>query len=299
MRARSTIIATVALALTLAACSASPAPTPSTSPAGTAAPGTVPSGSLTLPPIAPTPDPPGVHRFNTYWMRDCPTPELATEVVGCRLALGESRTTPSDDVARAAVEALMAGPNPAEAADHLGTNIRDIAVLNSLKVEGDLATIDFNRYFETAKTRPQTAQVVYALTQFPNIKRVQILVDNITNGAIGANPLTRADVAEFTPPIVIESPTLNATVPHRFKVTGSAVSADGELHYRIETPDGTKHSEGSAPLLGAHGQRGTVLLPITIPDTITGPVILLVYEAGDTGPATEVTTPARIPLVVA
>ena len=298
MRARATLIATIVLALAAAACSA-PTSTTAPGPGGTAVSGTVPAGSLTMPPVPPATDPPGVHRFNTYWMRDCPTPELATEVVGCRLAIGESRTTPSDDVARAAVEALMAGPDPAETADHLGTNIRDVATLNSLKVEGDLATIDFNRYFETAKTRPQTAQVVYALTQFPNIKRVQILVDNITNGAIGANPLTRADVAEFTPPILIESPTLNATVPHRFKVTGTAVSADREMHYRIETPDGAKHREGTAPLLGPEGQRGTVLIPITIPAEISGPVILLVYEAGDTGPATEVTTPARIPLVVA
>jgi hypothetical protein len=254
---------------------------------------------LTLAPEAPATDPPGVHRFNTYWMRDCPAPEVATEIAGCRLAVGESRTTTSEDVARAAIEALMAGPNEGEVANQLGSNIRKLATFNRLTVEGDLATIDFNRYFETAKTRPQTAQIVYALTQFPSIKRVQILVDNLTNGAIGANPLTRDDVAEFTPPILLEGPTLNATVPHRFKATGSAVSADGVVHYRVESFDGVRHDEGTAPVLGPEGQRGTILIPITLPPTVTGPVLLLVFEEGTSGPATEVTTPARIPLVVA
>jgi len=40
-----------------------------------------------------------------------------------------------------------------------------------------------NRYFETAKTRPQAAQVVFVLTQFPEIKQVTITVENMPNGA--------------------------------------------------------------------------------------------------------------------
>ena len=49
-------------------------------------------GKMTI--VAPIPAPteaPGALRFNTYWMRDCPTPETATDVSGCRLGVGESR----------------------------------------------------------------------------------------------------------------------------------------------------------------------------------------------------------------
>jgi len=311
MRARPTIMfaaLVVASMVSAVSCSGATEPSPSTSTAssGGSAPGsTTGAGTalgaepLIMAPVAPPTDPPGVHRFTTYWMRDCPAPEVATEIAGCRLAVGESRTTTAEDVARAAIDALMAGPQPGEADARLTSNIRKLSAVNSLVVEGDLATIDFNRYFETAKTRPQAAQVVYTLTQFPTIKRVQILVDRAPNGAIGANPLTRDDVDEFTPPILVESPTLNATVPHRFKATGLAGSADGVVHFRVETFDGAKYSEGSAPILGPPGEPGTIVLPITLPATLTGPVILLVYEAGTTGPATELTTPARILLVVA
>ena len=69
-------------------------------------------------------------------------------------------------------------------------------VVPGAPVDADgIAHVDFNRNFETADTRPQTAQVVYTLTQFPQVKKVQFLIDGQPNGATGVPPISRADVS--------------------------------------------------------------------------------------------------------
>jgi hypothetical protein len=62
-------------------------------------------------------------------------------------------------------------------------------------------------------TREQVAEIVYTLTQYPSIERVDVA---------GKTGLTRADVAEFVPPILIERPAAGATTGLTIAVTGSA-----------------------------------------------------------------------------
>ena len=96
---------------------------------------------------------------------------------------------------RVALDILFAGPTPGEQGFGAGTAIPPEAIINSLDVGADgVATVDFNRKFETADTRPQTAQVVYTLTQFPQVERVRFLIDGQPNGATGVPPVGRADL---------------------------------------------------------------------------------------------------------
>jgi hypothetical protein len=62
-------------------------------------------------------------------------------------------------------------------------------------------------------TPEQTAEIVYTLTQFPTIERVDLA---------GRTGLTRADVASFVPPILIETPAPHATVTKTISVAGTA-----------------------------------------------------------------------------
>jgi len=62
-------------------------------------------------------------------------------------------------------------------------------------------------------TPARIAEVVYTLTQYRSIRRVDIG---------GRGPLTRRDVAAFVPPILIESPADGAAVPARFHARGVA-----------------------------------------------------------------------------
>ncbi len=62
-------------------------------------------------------------------------------------------------------------------------------------------------------TREQVAEMVYTLTQYPTIQRVDVA---------GKTGLTRADVAEFVPPILVERPAAGTTTGKAIAVSGSA-----------------------------------------------------------------------------
>jgi len=62
-------------------------------------------------------------------------------------------------------------------------------------------------------TREQVAELVYTLTQYPTIQRVDVA---------GKTGLTRADVAEFVPPILVERPAAGTTTGKAIAVSGSA-----------------------------------------------------------------------------
>lgn len=66
----------------------------------------------------------------------------------------------------------------------------------------------------------QVAEIVYTLTQFPSIARVDV------SGRIG---LTRDDFAAYLPTIFVESPAAGSEVPATFNVTGSATVFEATL----------------------------------------------------------------------
>jgi hypothetical protein len=59
----------------------------------------------------------------------------------------------------------------------------------------------------------EIAEIVYTLTQFPSIERVDVA---------GRTGLTRTDFAAYVPPILVESPGSGAEVPLAIHVMGSA-----------------------------------------------------------------------------
>jgi hypothetical protein len=62
-------------------------------------------------------------------------------------------------------------------------------------------------------TANQVAEIVYTLTQFASVQRVDVA---------GRSGLTRADVAGLAPIILVEQPASGAEVPEMFTVSGSA-----------------------------------------------------------------------------
>jgi hypothetical protein len=65
----------------------------------------------------------------------------------------------------------------------------------------------------TQATQDQSAEIVYTLTQFETVKRVDVG---------GRSGLTRDDFASYVPPIFVESPAAGAEVPGTFHVSGTA-----------------------------------------------------------------------------
>ena len=119
---------------------------------------------------------------------------------------GHRRATPPTDALATAVDSLIAGPDAVDTAAGLANAVAKTVAIVSLTQSGDVVTIGFNRKFESANTRPQVGQVVYTLTQFPGVDKVQFLIDGQPNGATGVPPWSRADLEDMTPSILPLSP---------------------------------------------------------------------------------------------
>jgi immunoglobulin-like protein involved in spore germination len=78
----------------------------------------------------------------------------------------------------------------------------------TVAISGGTASVDLPK-----ATGEQVAEIVYSLTQFRSVRRVDVA---------GRTGLTRADVAAYVPPILLEQPAPGARVSARFRVAGTA-----------------------------------------------------------------------------
>jgi germination protein M len=109
----------------------------------------------------------------------------------------------SDSPLRDTIETLLKGPTSPELNSGLLTMIPMEAKLLSVTVRGDTAYVDFSESFRfnaqgTEALDAQLRQVVYAATEFPNVKNVQVLIEGKKVRSLGAegvridNTLSRA-----------------------------------------------------------------------------------------------------------
>jgi hypothetical protein len=95
-----------------------------------------------------------------------------------------------------------------------GTRAVAAASLTALGLTAPVSIANGTATVQRADATPeQVAEIVYTLTQYPNIQRVDVA---------GKTGLTRADVGEFVPPILIERPAAGATTGETIAVAGSA-----------------------------------------------------------------------------
>jgi spore germination protein GerM len=97
----------------------------------------------------------------------------------------------SDSPLRDTLETLLKGPTSPELNSGLLTMVPMEARLLGVTVRGDTAFIDFNESFRfnaqgTEALDAQLRQVVYAATEFPNVKKVQILIEGKKVRSLGA-----------------------------------------------------------------------------------------------------------------
>ena len=89
------------------------------------------------------------------------------------------------DPATGAINELLKGPTDSEKADGLTTAISEDTILNYVKIENGIATVDFNEKFDfqmggSARVTAIRAQIEKTLFQFPElaIKKVLITVNH-------------------------------------------------------------------------------------------------------------------------
>ena len=96
-------------------------------------------------------------------------------------------------------------------------------------------------------TDEQVAEIVFTLTQFPTVQRVDVA---------GQTSLTRDSVASFVPPILIDTPAAGATMTPTVRVTGTASVFEATLVVQLVQDGKVVEKQTVTATEGAPG-RGT------------------------------------------
>ncbi len=106
---------------------------------------------------------------------------------------------------KAALEELLKGPNKEERAEGFFSHIPSGAKVKAVSIEGGIAFVNFSKELEqygggAEKVRSMIAQIVYTLTDLPQVKKARILVEGESEVVLGGEgyvidkPLSRRDV---------------------------------------------------------------------------------------------------------
>ena len=158
------------------------------------------------------------------------------------------------------------------------------AALGVLGVTAPVSIADGTATVELAKaTHDQVAEIVYTLTQFPTVQRVNVA---------GRSGLTRDDFAAYLPPIFVESPATGAHVQPTFQVTGTASVFEATLVVQLVRNGKVLSKQTVTASEGAPG-RGTFTATFT---TSPGAVVVTAFapSAEDGTPQHKVEVPVTV-----
>ena len=180
------------------------------------------------------------------------------------LLVAGSRAVTKADVLRAAVAAVVAGPNSAETAAGFSSAIPSGSALRGVAVADRRADVDLSSAFTSGggslSMRLRVAQIAYTVIRLGAADSVRILIDGQRVESIGGEGLIVTDVKldgfdDLLPPIVIEFPTPGATVAPGFTLRGLANVFEGHVNYELFDARSTLLAEGFATgMMGAWGQ---------------------------------------------
>ncbi len=148
-----------------------------------------------------------------------------------------------------------------------------------VQISSGTATVDL-----PAPTPAQVAEIVYTLTQYGSVQRVDVG---------GRQGLTRDDVASFVPPILVEAPGAGAVVGATFSVAGTASVFEATLV--VELRDGAKVVEKRTVTAseGAPG-RGTFDTELHAPSSGHYTIAAYAPSAADGTPQHEQDVPVTV-----
>ncbi len=182
---------------------------------------------------------------------------------------GDTSEKRAQSTAFATLWTLREGPTGAEMADlQLSSALPDTLV--------EAVVIDrVARYNPNPElTRPALAQVVYTLTQFPDVEAVET----------GGERYARADFEDFTPAILVESPLSFEHVSSPLRVMGTANTFEATFSYELTDTDGRIVDENFVTATSGTGTRGTFDFttdPFTVPFDGIGALIVFERSAKD------------------
>jgi Immunoglobulin-like domain of bacterial spore germination/Sporulation and spore germination len=153
-----------------------------------------------------------------------------------------SRVVNEPLVDAAALTELFEGPTDEEQ-EELGATSAVSGGVPSLRIEGGVATFQPQAPYSTEAL----AQIVYTLTQFPEIESVDV------NGT----SYTRADFEEQTPSVLVESPLPFEELALPLIVSGTANTFEATFQYELVAPNGAVVFKSFVTATSGTGTRGT------------------------------------------
>jgi spore germination protein GerM len=197
-------------------------------------------------------------------------------------------------VAGAAVEQLLAGPasDLSSAIPGISTAIPDGVSLLGLTIDAGLATIDLSSNFaaddDAAAAAQRTAQVVFTLTRFPTVDRVQLRQDGSPvsvqtgSGDLVGRPVTRDDYLDFAAALSVESPAYGGQGRNPLRVQGFGAVFEATFRYLLTDAEGVTLAEGMAMTsLGTGWGVFDFTIPYTVAKKQVGSLIVFDYSAKD------------------
>ena len=147
--------------------------------------------------------------------------------------VGVHRThAPTQLVATAAVNSLLAGPTADERVTGLASAVPAGTKLIGIAIHDGVATVDLTSEFQSGagsrSMQLRLAQVVYTLTQFPTVQKVRFRLDGTpvnvfsSEGIVLDHPVGRADYVNLLPAITVAKPASGDHVTSPVTVSGTA-----------------------------------------------------------------------------
>jgi germination protein M len=193
----------------------------------------------------------------------------------------------------AAMAALLKGPTDEEKAAGMVTCVPEGTTFLGLDIKSGVATVNLSQEYSSGggslSMFTRLAQVVFTLTQFPSVDGVRFKLDGKLIDTLGGEgiiidePLDRADYEDMSPAILVESPTVGATVGSPLRITGTANVFEAVFQINITNWDGLIIAEKTVMASSGTGTRGTfdVTVPFTLDKAGIGSLIVFADSPKD------------------
>ncbi|MHB8682204.1 MAG: Gmad2 immunoglobulin-like domain-containing protein [Acidimicrobiales bacterium] len=211
---------------------------------------------------------------------------------------------------RAALHALITGPDSTEQAAGLSTDVPGSTTIGSLTVDNGQALLDLGSDFVTATTAAgptalptAVAQIVFTLTQFASVQQVAFRVDGAEPSSadeaagLPAQPVSRTNEFAHLPPIFVEQPAVGGSVSAgKLRIEGLADVFEAQFRVQLEDASGAVVVDQPVHASAGSGTWGEfdVTVPYTTARAGMGKLIVFALSAKDGSRVDEVDIPLAV-----
>jgi hypothetical protein len=189
-----------------------------------------------------------------------------------------------------ALDALLRGPVDAEEPAGVSSAIPPGSTAGIKTVEGGVATVDLKYPAGSPAASPDLAkaQIVYTLTQYPTITKVQFVGQEGT--------ASRADFVGLLPAILVQGPLLASRVSSPVTISGTADVYEATVNARILDASGNEIGVSFTTATCGTGCRGdyTMSVPFSVNAEQAGTIQVLDYSPKDGSPENVVDIPVTL-----